>query len=486
MTQMARRRRAPLLAPLFAMLAAQLAGCVILSDEARRSAGRAATDRSAATPAPVDSAPLALDEQPATAMPLPGVDDPTRAARFTATTLQSELLAFADRYLEAIAEAADRSAEAAADVTERAGFKQTKVVYVTAAITTVTEPEPLRVMRDLLVLLRLQRMVWEDQRHPWAAPGNAARMAQALKILEDQIEKLAALVFDAQDIAGIQSLVQQWHAANPDRRYVAFVRFHDLEDSALKQRFDARLRRGGLLAPVTKAADELEQMRRVAERALFLANHMPMLLEWQAEAYLHGALELPEVQSLTANFDRFTGTTAELSTLVGLLPDQIARERAEALTALAALVRRERMEAIAQLGEVLRAERAALIADVNGSAGQLTPLAAHLAQATGGLRDSLTLLNTWQAGSSDSNFDLARFDTTITGLVQLTGDARTLVEALQGTLAAGDGAAAGVDRLDRLLQAHERRLFGYALAIAVVCGSFLIGTALLLRRRPGA
>ena len=478
MTTAARRLRAPLAA----LLAVQLSGCVILSDEARR----ASTDRSTDTAPATASAPLVLDDRPAAGMPLPGVDDPTRAVRFTATTLQSELLAFADRYLEAIAEAADRSAEAAADATERAGFKQTKVVYVTAAITTVTEPEPLRVLRDLLVLLRLQRMVWEDQRHPWAAPDNAARMATALMILEGQIEKLAALVFDAQDIDGIQALVQRWHAANPDRRYVAFVRFHDLEDSKLKQRFEARLRRGGLLAPVTKAVDELEQMRRVAERALFLANHMPMLLEWQAEAYLHGALELPEVQTLTTNFDRFTGTTAELSALVGALPDQIARERAAALTALAALVRQERVEAIAQLGEVLSAERAALIADVNGSAGQLTPLAAHLAQATGGLRDSLTLLNDLQNGAGESDFDLARFDDTVTGLAQLTGDAKTLVEALQAALATGDGAAAGVDRLDRLLQAHERRLFSYALAIAVVCGAFLIGAALLLRRRPGA
>lgn len=471
---------------LAAVLALPLTGCVILSDEAKRETAGASVEQASSGEATADYTPLKLDDRPAAGMPLPGVDDPSRAARFTATTLQSELLAFADRYLEAVAEATDRSAEAATDASERAGFKQTKVVYVTAAITTVTEPEPLRVMRDLLVLLRLQRMVWEARGHPWAAHENAVRMARALAILEAQLDKLAALVFTPQDIAAIRTLVEHWRAANPQRRYVAFVRFHDLEDSALKQQFEARLRRGGLLAPVTKAADELEQMRRVAERALFLANHMPMLLEWQAEAYLHGALELPEVQSLTANFDRFTGTTAELSALVGALPDQVARERAAALTDLAALVQRERSAAIEQLAEVLRQERTALLADLNGSAGQLTPLAAHLAQATGGLRDSLTLLTDWQAGSDGADFDLARFDSTVSGLTQLTGDAKTLVTALEAALAAGAGASAGVAQIDRLLQAHERRLFGYALALVVVFGSFLLGSVLLLRRRPGA
>lgn len=468
-------------------IATLLSACVILPEGLGRNPAGASSAARASPPAPrpTELAARPADEVPATGMPLPGVDGRTLAATFTATTLQSELLAFADRYLEAVAEATDRGGEAATSAQERAGFTQTKVVYVTAAITTVTEPEPLRVMRDLLVLLRLQRMVWDGARHPWAAADNAARMARALAVLEAQIEKLAAFVFDARDIDGIQDLVEQWHAANPERRYVAFVRFHDLGDSPLKQRFEARLRRGGLLAPVTQAADELEQMRRVAERALFLANHMPMLLEWQAEAYLHGALGLPEVQTLTGNFDQLTGSAAELSALVAALPEQVARERAAALSAVATLVGHERNEALTQLGGILGAERAALLAGLDDGAQALSPVAAHLAEATGGLRDSLTLLNAWQS-AGDGDFDLARFDATVSKLAQLTGDATTLARALEAALAGGEDAVAAAAQFDRLLHAHERRLFGYALTLAVVFGCFLIGAALILRRRPAA
>ncbi len=161
----------------------------------------------------------------------------------------------------------------------------------------------------------------------------------------------------------------------------------------------------------------------------------------------------------------------------------MARERAEALTALAALLRQERSDALAQLGRILSAEREALLAEVNASSQRLTPVAAHLAQATNGLHDSLTLLRGWQSDAG-GDFDLTRFDGTVTKLVRLTGDVTTLVQALEGALSGGADATATGAQFDRLLHARERRLFGYAPTIAVVFGCFLIGSALILRRRP--
>lgn len=430
--------------------------------------------------------PLPLADPTGSEEALPGVKHGTSAARFTAASLQSELLAFADRYLEALAEAADRAAEASPGPAERAGFKQTKVVYVTAAITTVTEPDPLRVLRDLLVLLRLQRIVWEGQKHPWAAPDNAARMALAVARLEKQVTELAGLILDAQAIADIHELTRRWHAANPERRYVAFVRFHDLEDSPLKQRFTSHLGRRGLLAPVREATAEIEQIRRVSERALFLANHLPMLLEWQAEAYLHGALELPEVRALSGNFEHLTGTAAELSASLKALPDDIAHERAAALGELASLVRRERGEALTQIAGILRAERAGLVTDLGDSTTRLGPLAEHLSTISTNLREALEVFAALRGAADDTAFDLAAFDGTVAGLTRLAGDTTTLVQALRDTLAAGDHATAGVDRLDSLLRAHERRLFGYALGVSMVLGLCLLGAAWLVRGRPRA
>lgn len=477
---------------LLALAACLQQGCVLLSaDEASgriRLAGSATPSAADATgDAPVDAGELAAAPDAGARGDLPGVARTGGAtARLTATLLQSELLAFADRYLEAVAEASDRGAGDAASARERAGFRQLKVVYVTAAITTVTEPEPLRVLRDLLVMLRLQRMVWDRGDHEWASAAAATRMKTALTALEAQLLKLGGLVYAGSDIALIHELTQRWHTANPDRRYVAFVRFHDFDDSELKRHFEQRTRRAGLLAPINKAADELQEMRRISERALFLANHMPMLLEWQAEAYLHEALSLPEVEDVAQNFARVSSAAEALSGDIGALPAHVAQEREATLNALAALVAREREATLTQIDEKLDAQRRALVGDLGATAGELGPLVEHIAQASAAIHDSLKLLAALEDGAGDAAFDLAELDVTVRNMTRLATDSAVLTESLRGLLADRDSASSGLARLDALLAAHERRLFGYAAILVALGGGLLCLAAVLWRRAPAS
>jgi len=451
------------------------AGCLIMPGG--RSVGRfdpdarpASADGQSAKATQALSAP-ALGDVDTDAVELPGVAAGHHGgAALTASRLQNELLAFADRYQEAIAEVADRGAEQADSALSRAGFVQLKVVYVTAAMTSVTAPEPLRVLRDLLVMMRLQRMVWASNAHPWASAQAREQVQKVLSRLEQQLLRLAALVFSAQDIDTIHTLTSRWHAANPERRYVAFVRFHDLDDTAQKHQFEARVSGGGLLAPISKANAELEEMRRVAERALFLANHMPMLLEWQAEAYLHDALGVPEVQSLAQNFAHLSDTAAQFSTHMELLPERIAHERAATLHDLESLIARERSATLHELAAHLEAERRGLMTDLKSASGDLSPLLQHLAEASANMRETLTLLNTLNAATANSGLDLDAVNTTVLNMSRLAGDTSHLLANVHGMLANGDRSAAGVARLDALLRAHERRLFLYALALLVAAG----------------
>ena len=68
-------------------------------------------------------------------------------------------------------------------------------------------------------------------------------------------------------------------------------------------------------------------------------------------------------------------------------------------------------------------------------------------------------------------------------LTRLAGDTSQLLQTLHTVLADSEHAAAGVARLDELLQAHERRLFQYGLVLVALFGGFLCGAALLMRRR---
>ena len=135
-----------------------LSGCAVIMG------GRPMGRFEARTSEPAPSAPAAhavreSGDSNTSPVTLPGVvAGHKNTASLTANKLQSELLAFVGRYQDAIAEASDWGASHAASASSRAGFVQLKVVYVTGAITTATESEPLRVLRDLLVMVRLQRM----------------------------------------------------------------------------------------------------------------------------------------------------------------------------------------------------------------------------------------------------------------------------------------------------------------------------------------
>ena len=461
-----------------------LSGCaVILGD--RPMAGFEGRTRDRAPSAPAADEALRSAEPDTGPVALPGVlAGHEHAAALTANKLQSELLAFTDRYREAVAEASDWGASRAESASSRAGFVELKVVYVTAAITIATESEPLRVLRDLLVMARLQRMVWSDNAPPWASAESAARMQKALSRLEQQLMKLAKMVFTDQDIETLHALTQQWREENPERRYVAFVRFHDLEETEQKRKFESRTTHSGLLAPIAKANEELEDMRRVAERALFLANHMPMLLEWQAEAYLHGAMELPEVQALSQDFTRLSGSADRFSNTMDVLPEKIASERAATLREIAVLIARERSTTLTELGEQLRTERSGLMADLKSASGDLGPLIQHLAEATANTREALNLVSSLQsANADDEDIDLEAVNRTAVNLIRLAGDTSQLLQTLHTLLADSEHAAAGLERLDQLLQAHEWRLFQYGLVLIALFGGFLCAVALLTRRK---
>jgi hypothetical protein len=452
-----------------------LAGCVVVPPPTGGEAG------------PVTSLPAGIDDtmEPVTARSsLPGVREngaPGRA--MTATLLQSELLAFADRYLEAIAEAADWGADHTDDPRVRAAFRQTKVIYVTGAITTASEPDPLRVLRDFLVLLRLQRIIWETGGHKWAAPEAAARMVRALTALDGQIVALAGRVLPTEAINIVHELTRSWRAAHKDRRYVAFVRFHDLGDSELRRRFEAHITAKGLLAPIEAASQELQEMRRVAERAIFLTNHMPLLLEWQGEALLYNTLKTPELQAAFGDLDRFASTAEDLVTEIEALPGRVADERAAAITNFGVLLQREREAAIEQVAAELRAEREQLFRDVNASAGELLPLAQQLAVASAALRETLALVAAMQGdgGGDGGGFELPEAQQLVLSATALIGETHGLAQLVQELLST-EVPAGGVAQINQLLHDHELRLFGYAACLLVLGGLVVCGVVLVLRR----
>jgi len=244
----------------------------------------------------------------------------------TAHEMNSRLMDFADTYLEGLGEVIDRVISDGVDERARYGYHGVKVFYVSAAIDIVTGTQSINQLIDMLILLRLQRQIWEQGGFPYSSREHAERIRLRLADLEQQLTTLALQVLSREEIDGIHTLAEQWKQDHPDRNYVAFVRFQDFADSDLKNRLKDTINRRGLFSSIDDAKREIEDARLTAERALFLANHMPLLLEWQAELFVFRTLATGEVLGLQARADEFSTTAGRLAGLLDSLPEDIGAE----------------------------------------------------------------------------------------------------------------------------------------------------------------
>jgi hypothetical protein len=308
-------------------------------------------------------------------------------------------------------------------------------------------------------------------------------MRRALGRLEGQLVGLAQRVFSNEEIDLVHELTAQWRTENPERRYVAFVRFDDFGNSELRRRFEKHESRRGLLAPVAEASREIHEIRMVAERAIFLANHMPMLSEWQAEGFVYHALRLPETQGLLDGIDRFVATSENVAERLATLPEQISLEREAALENLARLLHTQVTETLEGLARTIRAERESAFQAIDASAGQLLPLAEQLASAATGMRETMTLVAAMQGDESgeSSELTLAEVENVVERMVFLASETAALVQSVQALLNTEPSERA-LGRVDELLKVHETRLFIHAALLAVVIG-IVVCVALVVWRR---
>ncbi len=402
---------------------------------------------------------------------------PAPVATGSQTTSQGRLyaavLAYVGRYREKVGFAIDSSMPLATTPGQRYGLQATKVTYVSAAIAwaTATGTDPMVALRDLLVGIQLQRLVWEDPRRERDFPPAAvARMRRALAELEATLNALAATVVTPDTLAYLDELVRAWRAANPDQDYVAFVTLETADLSALDARFRSDAGRRGFFAPVSEAARQIEVTNQVAERALFLVNQLPILAEWNAELLVLRTFDTPEALGALDFMNRFVGSVETLNVEVIALPDRIASERNRTLQ---------------QFGDVFRVERQATLDQVAAEAERLQPLLRDLAAASAALAQTAASLERLfppgDPGEPEGD-TLGDLDGVLRQVSRASTDLRALLDDAR-PLVAGDVPAAGLTAaLDALLQ----RVFLYTAALLVLAAVLAAGVVWLARRPRGA
>ena len=191
-------------------------------------------------------------------------------ARLTTYQLGNKILSFHNTYQEAISETIDEMMAEVTSPATRTYLQTIKVFYTQASVDIATGSDPPVQLMDMMIMLRLQRLVWGSIDSSLVTQSQAESMSTTLHGLEKELLKLARMVFEQADINLILSLADNWKKQNPDREYIAFVRFTDLEESSEKARIQETIAKGGLFSSISETNVELEETRHKA-RGLLLA-----------------------------------------------------------------------------------------------------------------------------------------------------------------------------------------------------------------------
>lgn len=387
----------------------------------------------------------------------------------TQQEVQSELMAFADRYFAAMLDIATILERSLETPESRHTAAAGRLIALVATTDIAASPNPAAALLDMTVLVTLRRMVWEEYWMP-EVYGEASRpVLDTYRELEAEIWDIAADVYSAEQLDQLRQLIDDWRSKHPDMRAVDFMRLNELGDARQVKALADAGRSGGMLAPVKEANRELEEMRLLAERLAFLVMRMQVMLSLQVEMASTKLAIQPEVQQLLED----SRTFAEVS-------DRIA----EAFATLVADLPAERSAAIDQILDGLSEEREQLLADIGNENGALRPAIDDVRQTLETGRELAVVLGE-TIGATDTliarmleedparPFDIMDYRATLTDATIAVREIQTVLASIERILGSADIEA----QLDPILESANR--LEDEVVNGVIDRAFLRGVALI-------
>ena len=262
--------------------------------------------------------------------------------------LQVQVQRFADDYSVQTATAIDESVRRAGTEEARRQGLQWKLSAASAAISIASGPQPKANLLDLVSLATLNLAVVEQQLTNSVFGSALQPWVDASRALESNAWSLAASRLLPQQVAELREGIRQWQLHNPPsptlfaarpQGFATLVKSSQQKSSEITSVFSLV----GLdpTAGLDPAVREVTLTRLFAERALYAAQRMPMLLRWQTEALVDRLEVKPGVQLALTNAtrialsaDRLSHAAETASSVAAQLPDRITEERKALLAAL--------------------------------------------------------------------------------------------------------------------------------------------------------
>jgi hypothetical protein len=279
----------------------------------------------------------------------------------TSVGLQAAIMSFADSWASQIGEATAHLATQMVTPQARYQVDHFRFLATTAAIDIAASPYPGAALLDMLVLVTLTRMVWEEHWMPQVYGQSAMGMVTTLRKLDEDIWALAAKVLTPTQRQEVQDVLRAWHTKYPDKTTVSFIRFSDFGELGRKPALEEARKAGGLLAPITQATQAADEIRLLGERALYVFLRMQELISFRLGTTVEGLLATPEIAQLLADVTGFREVSERYAELFEALPAQLTGQTRVTIDQTLAQVRRQSEALIDRLMQQVSVERQAVM-----------------------------------------------------------------------------------------------------------------------------
>jgi hypothetical protein len=285
----------------------------------------------------------------------------TKSKQLDPGALQTELLRFAESFSGQTSLALD---DYARRVNTPAGGVQAlrwKLSLGSSVLGIATAPNPTANLIDFISLATLMRMSLEERATNAVPPGALDPWLDTSRALETNAWKLATGVLTSDQQSQLRSAIERWRAQNTSVGASFFARPQELA-TAIRQGGEKQSQPEGVFSLVgldpmsglDPAVREVTRTRLFAERALFAAQRMPLLVRWQTELLTDEVLAQNQITNALASAERLSRAAESVSQTAAALPQNITDERKAILAELQSQEGQLR-GLTAQVGETLTA-----------------------------------------------------------------------------------------------------------------------------------
>lgn len=354
--------------------------------------------------------------------PLGGQVDGT----LTVADLRQELLAFADRAMGEMVRASGAALEADSAPATRAFVKSLQADVASTSLALAVEQDPEQALQDLMVSIAAHRGFVDGAAPDAMNPEARAALESSLEFLERSIWEVGEQVYPPAELTALRARLDRWQKAGGENQPPGVVRVADLPADPTTHGAMVK----GLFAPLDEATRQLEESRLLGERFLFLAERLPVISLWQAEAMTWEIMAAPESRRALDGLTLMSSTLERLALRVDSLPTMLDDQREAFLSAFDE--REEGMRTL--LDEAGRTMRDASALTESGER-----VAALSTEAAASLNETLTTAERLIKSLRDADAPGGAMSFEIEEYTAAISDFRAATEALNAALETADG-----------------------------------------------